>query len=183
MSNCFLHSEFVRLKASESLERSLDGAAPEKEEDDMAFVGLLPPEVQRSHHVAIDDSGVVASQLTDDERSSALPSMGHEVPDEEDLCDVLRLLQCTVKKSCGRSRRSRRVSRRCCWKGLSHVCKLILSAQLSAKKKKKKKHYGLFYLVSIRNKIIKTVHFCYSFDGRIIRTFFFTPLRSELMRF
>ncbi|KAH7961418.1 hypothetical protein HPB52_008912 [Rhipicephalus sanguineus] len=81
---------FVQPEASEHSERSPEPAAPEGEEDDMAFLGLLPSEVELADYVTIDDGVVVAGHLNDDEIiSTALGEM--DEASDEDPCDELRL--------------------------------------------------------------------------------------------
>ncbi|KAK8768930.1 hypothetical protein V5799_014606 [Amblyomma americanum] len=65
VSNCFKHSGFVWPETSQSLE----SATPE-EDDDGAFIDLLPTEVPLADNVAIDDGVIVAGQLSDDEMTS-----------------------------------------------------------------------------------------------------------------
>lgn len=111
----------------------------EEEGDDIAFAGLLPSEVQLADYVAIDDGVVVAGQLTDDDIISGALGAADEASDEDDPCGELRPVRRTAKEAAD----ALAVLEEFCYdvpgntlalEGLSHARKLVLSAQLAAKK-------------------------------------------------
>ncbi|KAH7959531.1 hypothetical protein HPB49_011645 [Dermacentor silvarum] len=128
-------SGFVRPETCESPQP----AVPEEEGDDIAFAGLLPSEVQLADYVAIDDGVVVAGQLTDDDIISGALGAADEASDEDDPCGELRPVRRTAKEAAD----ALAVLEEFCYdvpgntlalEGLSHARKLVLSAQLAAKK-------------------------------------------------
>lgn len=104
--------------------------------------------------------------MSDDQIISAALGVADEASDEEDPCDKLRPVCRTAKEVID----ALVVLEEFCYnvpdstlalEGLSHACKLVLSAQLFAKKAKRHK---LFVKVKVWNERTDDVCFCYSFD-------------------
>ncbi|XP_037572329.1 tigger transposable element-derived protein 4 [Dermacentor silvarum] len=135
VANCFKHSGFVRPETCESPQP----AVQEEEGDDIAFAGLLPSKVQLADYVAIDDGVALAGQLTDDDIISGALGAADEASDEDDPCGELRPVRRTAKEAAD----ALAVLEEFCYdvpgntlalEGLLHARKLVLSAQLAAKK-------------------------------------------------